>query len=259
MRTVTLKDVVLGQGSVKVIVPLTGRTLEELLTQARDLAGRELDIVEWRIDFFDEALDAGAVLDAAGRIVAELGGKPLLATFRTAGEGGATPIAADQYVAINRVLVESGLVDAIDVELFYERAAGDAIVHAARHAGVAVVMSNHDFQATPAKDELIARLRAMQNRGADIPKIAVMPTSPADVITLLDATQTMTSRYADRPVLTMSMGGLGVVTRLAGEVFGSCATFAMVGQASAPGQVPVEDLQPILRLLHANRRAHDPS
>lgn len=253
MRTVTLKDVVLGQGRIKVIVPITGRTLDDLLAQVRDLTGRELDIVEWRIDFFGGALDAGAVLAAAGRIVAELSGIPLLATFRTAAEGGATPIAPDQYVAINRILVESGLVDAIDVELFVDRAAGDAVVHAARHAGVAVVMSNHDFHATPDKDELVARLRAMQDRGADIPKIAVMPTSPADVLTLLDATYTMTSRYADRPVLTMSMSGVGVVTRLAGEVFGSCATFAMVGRASAPGQVPVEDLQPILRLLHANR------
>jgi 3-dehydroquinate dehydratase I len=251
MRTVTLKNVVLGEGSTKVIVPITGASDEALVAQATELSKHELDIVEWRVDFYDDVLVTENVLEVGARIVEVLGGKPVIFTFRTQAEGGQKAIAPEGYAALNIALVNSGLVDAVDVELNVDHVAGDAIIEASHAAGVAVIISNHEFHSTPKKDELISRLRAMQQRGADIPKIAVMPKSASDVLALLGATCAMHSEYAEVPLLTMSMGGLGVVTRLAGEVFGSCATFGMVGTASAPGQIPVEDLQPILRLLHA--------
>ena len=60
----------------------------------------------------------------------------------------------------------------------------------------------------------------MQDMNADIPKIAVMPQNKKDVLTLLAATEEMTTTYADRPIITMSMAGTGVISRLCGEVFG---------------------------------------
>ncbi|STS80155.1 3-dehydroquinate dehydratase [Klebsiella pneumoniae] len=66
-------------------------------------------------------------------------------------------------------------------------------------------MSNHDFHKTPAQEDIIYRLRRMQDLGADLPKIAVMPQSPQDVLTLLAATLTMKEKYATRPLITMSM------------------------------------------------------
>lgn len=251
MRTVTLKNVVLGEGPTKVIVPITGATDEALVAQATELARHELDIVEWRVDFYDHALNLDKVLHIGAQIVDVLQGKPIIFTFRTQAEGGQQAISPDAYATLNIELARSGLVDVVDVELNFDRALGDGIIAAAHDAGVKVIVSNHEFHSTPRKDEIIARLRAMQERDADIPKIAVMPKSSSDVLALLGATCAVSSEDAERPLLTMSMGGLGVVTRLAGEVFGSCATFGMVGTASAPGQIPVEDLQPILRLLHA--------
>ncbi|CGY42856.1 3-dehydroquinate dehydratase [Salmonella enterica subsp. enterica serovar Typhi] len=82
------------------------------------------------------------------------------------------------------------------------------------------------------------------------PKIAVMPQSKHDVLTLLTATLEMQQHYADRPVITMSMAKEGVISRLAGEVFGSAATFGAVKQASAPGQIAVNDLRSVLMILH---------
>ena len=79
----------------------------------------------------------------------------------------------------------------------------------------------------------------MQRLGADICKIATMPHSPADVLTLLDATRIMAEEHADRPLITMAMGALGIVSRVSGETFGSAATFGMAGTPSAPGQIPV--------------------
>jgi 3-dehydroquinate dehydratase-1 len=123
------------------------------------------------------------------------------------------------------------------------------LVDAAHRAGVSVVMSNHDFVATAPTEELVARLRRMQELGADILKIATMPLDAGDVLKLLNATWLMHSQYADRPLITMSMAGKGVISRLSGEMFGSAATFAMVGQASAPGQLALPDLRMVLELI----------
>ena len=86
----------------------------------------------------------------------------------------------------------------------------------------------------------------MQELGADICKIAVMPQTTADVITLLDATQEMYHKHADRPLITMSMGSLGVVSRVSGATFGSSATFgAAKKRPQLHGQVSVDELRSI--------------
>ena len=114
-----------------------------------------------------------------------------------------------------------------------------------------VIASNHDFHKTPEKSDIIYRLRKMQDMNADIPKIAVMPQNKKDVLTLLSATEEMTSLYADRPIITMSMAGTGVISRLCGEVFGSSKTFGAAKKASAPGQMGVKELETVLGLLHS--------
>jgi 3-dehydroquinate dehydratase-1 len=98
----------------------------------------------------------------------------------------------------------------------------------------------------------VARLRRQQELGADVLKLAMMPRDPGDVLELLHATWEMASRYAERPMMTMSMGGTGVVSRLAGEIFGSAMSFGMIGRASAPGQVEVDRLASVLNLIHGS-------
>ena len=171
-------------------------------------------------------------------------------TFRTAKEGGEKAIEKQAYVELNQKAAKTGYIDMVDVEAFTGDDAVTAIVKAAHECGVKVVASNHDFHKTPAKEEIVSRLRKMQESGADIPKIAVMPQNKKDVLTLLAATEEMYSEYADRPIITMSMAGTGVVSRLCGEVFGSALTFGAAGKASAPGQMGVEDLKTVLSLLH---------
>ena len=84
--------------------------------------------------------------------------------------------------------------------------------------------------------------------GADVAKIAVMPQSREDVMTLMEATMEA-DHSLDIPVVTMSMGRLGVLSRLAGTLTGSAMTFASVGEASAPGQIPIEQMRVFCQLL----------
>ncbi|MFR0554431.1 type I 3-dehydroquinate dehydratase [Loigolactobacillus coryniformis subsp. coryniformis] len=78
-----------------------------------------------------------------------------------------------------------------------------------------------------------------------------MPSSAQDVLNLLQATLTATQQQT-QPVITMAMGQLGQITRLAGGTFGSAVTFATVAAASAPGQLPLATLQQILPLLNGD-------
>lgn len=250
MKTVTVRNLVIGEGAPKIIVSLMGKDIATVKTEALAYRDADFDILEWRVDHFADVSSIDAVLEAARTIRDVMSDKPLLFTFRSAKEGGEQALSVADYIALNRAVVDSGLVDMIDLELFTGDEQVKATVEHAHAKQVLVIMSNHDFHKTPAAEEIIQRLRKMQELGADIPKIALMPQNKTDVLTLLSATLEMQEHYADRPIITMSMAKTGVISRLAGEVFGSAATFGAVKKASAPGQISVSDLRSVLTILH---------
>ncbi|MDQ0050425.1 3-dehydroquinate dehydratase-1 [Paenibacillus polymyxa] len=251
-KIVKVRDVLIGEGAPKICVPMVGETLEQLKEEATYLRTLDLDIVEWRVDFFEHVEDLEKVKATLHEIRSILANVPLVFTFRSAREGGEKEISAASYVELNRTIAETGQVELIDVELFNEEADVKTLVEAAHKHNVYVIISNHDFHKTPSKEEIVSRLRKAQELGGDLPKIAVMPTNTADVLTLLDATRTMAEEHADRPIITMSMAGKGVVSRLTGELFGSALTFGAAKKASAPGQIPVTELREILTVLHSH-------
>ncbi len=250
MNRVQVKNVVFGEGVPKICVPIVAQTKEAIVAEAKSFKDIPVDVVEWRADWFEGLRDTAKVIDVLNELVPALNGVPLLFTIRTSNEGGEIEITPDDYQQINRVIAASGLIDLIDVEIFIGDATVKAVIKEAHANGVKVVGSNHDFHKTPAKDDIIYRLRKMQDMGADIPKIAVMPRSALDVLSLLEATTIMKEQYADRPIITMSMSGTGVISRLACEIFGSCLTFGAAKKASAPGQIGVNDLHGVLELIH---------
>lgn len=250
MTVVKVRNTVIGEGIPKICVPVVGVSREDILEQAAGLKGLPVDLVEWRIDWFESVLDREKLLGVLKELRELLEDTPLLMTFRTSKEGGEKEIDPETYARINMEAARSGYVDLIDVEAFTGDEIVAHIIEEAHKAGVKVVASNHDFDKTPGKEDIVGRLRKMQELGADIPKIAVMPRSKKDVLTLLAATEEMSSKYADRPIITMSMAGTGVISRLCGEVFGSALTFGAAAKVSAPGQMGVEELNTVLKLLH---------
>ncbi|WJV65473.1 type I 3-dehydroquinate dehydratase [Pectobacteriaceae bacterium CE70] len=250
MKTVTVKNLVIGEGAPKIIVSLMGKNVPLVESEAQYYKDFDFDILEWRIDHFDDVKHIDSVIDAARKLRSIIHDKPILFTFRTAKEGGEKSIAPDEYISLNKAVIDSGLVDMIDLELFTGDQLVSATIEHAHAKGVKVIMSNHDFHKTPPKDEIIKRLCKMQTLGADIPKIALMPQNKTDVVTLLSATLEMSEKYADRPIITMSMSQSGIISRLSGEVFGSAATFGALKKASAPGQIAIKELRTVLNILH---------
>ena len=252
MNTVQVKNTVIGEGRPKICVPIVGRTKTDILEEAKKITTLPVDVVEWRVDWFDDVFATEKVLETAKELQEVLKDIPVLLTFRTSKEGGEKDISVSDYAALNIATAQSGYVDLIDVEAFTGDDVVKTIINAAHEAGVKVIASNHDFFKTPEKDEIIRRLRMMQDFGADIPKMAVMPTCRQDVLTLLSATLEMSEKYADRPIITMSMAGTGVISRLTGETFGSALTFRAASKASAPGQIGVNELKQVLDIIHSS-------
>ena len=251
-RSVTVRGLTIGEGAPKICVPMVGETVSELLEEASFLKSVDLDIVEWRVDFFENVEDLEKVKEALNAIRSILNDTPFVFTFRSAKEGGEKEVSTEYYFELNKVMAESGQIDIVDVELFNDDEEIKMLISAAHRNNVCVIISNHDFDKTPEKEEIVSRLRKAQELGGDLPKIAVMPRNTADVLTLLDATNTMNEQYADRPIITMSMAGMGVISRLAGEIFGSALTFGAAKKASAPGQVPVTELRRTLSLINSS-------
>lgn len=250
IKTVQINGLTIGEGRPKICAPVTGTSVEAIVAQLQDFSGRPLDLAEWRMDFFEGVRSLGAVREALEVIKESLSDRPLLCTFRTKREGGGTPFTNEEYLALNKAVIDSGLADLVDVELFMGEAVVRSLTDYAHANGVRVVISNHDFKATPPRKELVLRLRQMQELGADIAKIAVMPLNREDVLTLLAATGEMYENYARIPLIAMSMGELGRCSRLFGGEFGSAVTFGAAGRASAPGQMKLEELAGVLKILY---------
>lgn len=249
-KTIQVRNITLGEGKPKICVPIVGRNDVELIEEIAEVKKLGIDLVEWRIDYY-ERIDSMEMIKAMLLQMRNLlGDTPLLVTFRSKREGGEKSISTEYYIQLNKEIAATKLADMIDVELLTGDQAVEEITSYAHKQDVFVVMSNHEFYRTPDKGEIVRVLCKMQRLDADIPKIAVMPQSIDDVLTLLSATNEMIKNYADRPIITMSMSGLGVVSRLSGELFGSAVTFGAAKTASAPGQISVQKLNEILEIIH---------
>lgn len=243
---VTIRNTIFGEGIPKICIPIASKTAEQIINDALALTDYNFDVAEWRMDFYEDVMSPDNVINTLKILREIIGDRLLLATFRTAKEGGEKEIDINYYKELNILAARSGCADMIDIELFTGDTAVKDMVSKIHDAGAFVVMSNHDFNKTPPKKELIERLRRMQALGTDLAKIAVMPNSAEDVLTLLSATNDMNTIYSNKPIITMSMGKLGLISRLSGSIFGSAMTFGFAGRASAPGQIDARRLEQIL-------------
>ncbi len=245
ITTVKLRKTIIGNGQPKIAIPITGNSQEMILKQANKIAEVKPDLIEWRIDYYKDLQNVLAFKATTIKLRETIGDIPLLITFRTQKEGGQMSIENKDYFSIYQQIIIQNLTDALDIELFLPRKMTEPLLTKAQKAGITVIISNHDFKKTPTKNEIVDRLIRMANLGADIAKIAVTPKSTQDVETLLDATLDAHQQLTI-PLITMSMGSLGKISRISGEIFGSALTFGTVGNASAPGQIKINELRKYL-------------
>ena len=124
MNTVKVRNIEIGAGIPKICVPIVGVTKEEIITEAKTFDSIPVDVVEWRVDWFENVFESDKVEDVLKDLREALGDTPILFTFRTSKEGGEKVIEPEPYKELNIKAAQSGYVDLVDVEVF----TGDDIV-----------------------------------------------------------------------------------------------------------------------------------
>jgi 3-dehydroquinate dehydratase-1 len=220
-------------------VPIVAATVGDVQHQATIIRAYNPapDLVELRADHV-HALAPHAIPALLADLQAILAPLPILYTDRCVAEGGVGK--GDEVARIARLhaAIASGHVALVDVELATEIQPRIALVAAAQAVGVSVIISAHDFVGTPDDAALDDRFAALIAAGGTAAKLAVTAQTPEDALRLLRATARAAAK-APIPLISMAMGSLGTITRLAGPLFGSVLTYATIGPSSAPGQLPL--------------------
>lgn len=203
---------------------ISAENYDQLLSQLRGV-----DFAEVRLDLANLSISE---IEAVFSI-----GKRLIATYRP-GDAEEKRL-HDLLTAIN-----SGA-NYIDIEFDATDAYQTALCDAARANGCEIILSFHDYVATPHESSLRPMLREMFMRGADIAKIACLVNQPEDNARLLSLLN------EEKQLVVIGMGDLGKITRVAGPLLGAPFTYVYTdGQEStAPGQLSATQMQQIYDLL----------
>lgn len=206
----------------------------ELEREFRDSA----DLIEFRMDKADNPVDQLASYE---------GQLPIIATNRTQWFGGK----AEDTGRLDKLFAASRFesVKFVDIEVETVRA-GDWIVGEFRDNDVDLIISHHDFTATPNREVLNAIFEQCADYG-DIAKVATFPNDKEDTLALLDAVNAATEKGLD--VAGIAMGEIGSHTRAIGHLYGSKLGYAPLETDEteyAPGQIPVNTLASIIEVIN---------
>lgn len=248
---VQIKGRVIGEGKPLICVPVVEEKKEDIIDNIRLLAQKSCEMIEWRMDCFPEVQNSEKVDEILNAVKPYVEHTILLLTFRSKRQGGAMQLDSKEIMNIYLSALKNGVADIVDVE-YFEYVRPTKAIARLKESGVFTVCSHHDFEKTPDNEVMSMILEKMYLGGADIVKLAVMPQNQEDVLRLLNITQRFKKDYPKTPLITMSMGKEGVISRISGEIFGSCVTFGAYEKASAPGQMPMEDLNIILEKIHGS-------
>ncbi len=191
------------------------------------------DILELRIDLISE--DPVKILIELKKL-----GLPIIITNRMKEEGGAWP--GSETGRIRKLISLIPYADAVDIERIAEKR--DLVVQETKNAGKKVIISTHDFQNTPDNEAMTGFISESFEKAADIAKLAVMPHSLDDVLRLLDVTL-----HSSGHVCTIAMGETGKHSRIMAPIYGSVMTYGYVDIPVAPGQLRVDELKNMLKIL----------
>jgi len=249
VKKVVVRKKIIGGEDMLVCLPLVAGNIGQLIHQVKELLPLNPDLLEWRIDGFDTVKDLDKSLAALKELRSCVGNIPLIYTCRSHKEGGLKTIPQKTRLNLITASILSGHIDLADIEMCNDKPFIKSIIDAAQETNTGLIFSYHNFEETPDEAFIYDKLAQAEEMGADIAKVAVMPKNYGDVLTLLNATLKARENL-DLPLVTMSMGPEGAVTRLAGGLFGSDITFAVGQSVSAPGQILVEKLRQAMEILY---------
>ena len=223
---------------MKLVVSVMPKSLEEAqgINAMRYI---DADIIEWRADF----LPKEAILQVAPAIFEKFAGRELLFTLRTRAEGGEIDLDSAEYVQIIKDVAQLYQPEYIDFEYFAHKDVFEQMLDFPN-----LVLSYHNFQETP--DNMMEILSELTSLTPKVVKVSVMAHTAQDVLDLMNFTRGFKTLNPEQEYVTISMGKVGKVSRIASDVTGSSWSFASLDAASAPGQISLSNMVKIREILN---------
>lgn len=226
-------------------MPLLGANIEFINKELDYIKTTNVEVLEWRADSFED-LCYNNIVNCLRDINNKLN-LPIIFTLRTKLEGGMANIKEERRIDLIKQVIKTKLIDIVDIEYISGQAILDEIISLSHENNIYTIVSNHDFEKTPDKNEILNTLNKIKSTNADIIKIAFMPKSKLDVLDQLEASIKFDKE--DKLLISISMGDVGKITRIFPEFAGSCITFAKTVNNSALGQIDQKDLFDIRNIL----------
>lgn len=243
-----IKGHTFGTEKPVICAPVVEQSAEKIIAAVQNMTEQKVDMIEWRMDWYEKAADENAVKELLEKLSAHLKNTVLLCTFRSKRQGGKGEITQEEYLTLNQIAAKTGVPDLIDLE-YFEVDQPRLVMEQIQQTGVKVVCSDHNFQETPAVEQMESQLAVMVEAGADFAKLAVMPKQKTDVLHLMEAVLQVKEKYPNSHLIAMSMGKDGVISRLLGSWYPSEVTFAAFEKGSAPGQVSYRNVAEALEKI----------
>ncbi|MFA6413220.1 MAG: type I 3-dehydroquinate dehydratase [Syntrophales bacterium] len=219
---------------------LVAETMETAL-EKMTTGFRHADLLELRIDLI-------ADLDLPVLLKGKTG--PVLITNRRREEGGGFRGTEEERIVL---LCEAIHLKAeyVDIEAATDDGLARQVLGAAAGQGchTKIIVSFHDFSATPTAGALRRIWGSCRERGGDIVKIVTHARHSEDNLRVLSLIPY--SRKKGQDIIAFCMGEQGRISRIMAPLLGSHLTFASLdkGEEAAPGQMTVEEMKQIMRLL----------
>ncbi|MDO5849840.1 MAG: type I 3-dehydroquinate dehydratase [Methanobacteriaceae archaeon] len=211
----------------KIAIPIFQKNKELILKSANDCINKGADILELRIDGINNPNPK-----LVNEIIEEIN-FPVIATNRVQSEGGSFKGSEEDRIAILRECCD--VADYVDIELQSDR----EYIKEIHNTGVKTIVSYHNFKKTPHLD-FLADIVEKEHALGDIAKIAVMPNSLEDTLTIL----AILSHFDN--TVAISMGEIGSYTRVIASKFNAPFTFAVANDTTAPGQIDIDTMKVLL-------------
>lgn len=243
------KAVIGAEGRTLICIPLVAKTDDELLLELAGVKESKPDVIEWRADYYEKVDEFDRVVALANLLYKQAEGITMLFTFRSVCEGGCLNSLTDEEIlALNTAVCQNTQFEYVDCELRHDPAAVALLKQAAERNQTKIIGSFHDFSGTPEQAVLAAKFAQAARLEMAVAKVAVMPQKAEDLVSLLSATLAA-RKTIPIPLISIAMGGMGVVSRIFGQLFGSCLTFAAGCGESAPGQLAIEELRTVMGIV----------
>ncbi|MCW4039307.1 MAG: type I 3-dehydroquinate dehydratase [Candidatus Bathyarchaeota archaeon] len=224
--------------TVNICAALTAQDIHQLSSMITQSEQEGASIIEIRMDYLHETPQFEKIRDMTDL--------PLIATNRSQNEGGVKTINETERI---QSLIDAASVGFEYIDLEWRTPRANRICEEIKgFANTQIILSHHDFRASPTLTQLSNIHHKQVKAGADVCKIIFTANTIADNLPCLDFVQQVTK---NQRTISFCLGSSGLMSRLFSPLFGGFLTYAAIerGKEAAAGQITLAEMTQFYEMI----------